>query len=135
MESRSMNEHKFWFQIALRNFSAARILQKTKHPHEAAYFAQQAAEKALKGYLISKQIPFKKTHDLNELIDTCFQHNTAFKEFEYQAHFLSPYATRSRYPDSYEPDLTDYQANVLLGHGEDIMNITFKLLQLTLKQK
>ena len=36
-------------------------------PREALYHCQQAAEKALKGFLAFHDHPFRRTHDLREL--------------------------------------------------------------------
>jgi HEPN domain-containing protein len=39
----------------------------------AAFHCQQAFEKALKGYLTWHDRPFRKTHDLVELIEQCIE--------------------------------------------------------------
>ena len=42
------------------------------------FHAQQAAEKMLKALLFARSIPYRKTHDLRELIDLIKDHDIKF---------------------------------------------------------
>jgi len=44
------------------------------------FHAQQAAEKLLKSLLMARNIPYRKTHDLRELIDLIRDHDIKFPE-------------------------------------------------------
>jgi HEPN domain-containing protein len=44
----------------------------------AAYFTQQSAEKAFKAYLIFKQQPIPRTHDLEKLLKDCIKYDGTF---------------------------------------------------------
>ena len=58
---------------AHRDLLAAELLLAQADPFldMAVYHCQQAAEKALKGFLFWHDVPFRKTHNLVELLDQC----------------------------------------------------------------
>ena len=58
-----------WLRYAEEDLITAETLLAQAHipPRQACWFAQQAAEKALKAVLIFLQIDFPRTHDLNLL--------------------------------------------------------------------
>jgi HEPN domain-containing protein len=71
----------------------------------AIYHCQQAAEKALKGFLVFHDIRFKKIHDLEELIESCKSIDEQFSQWLCASDILTPYASAFRYPDEFfEPD-------------------------------
>jgi HEPN domain-containing protein len=60
-----------WISFADKDFAAAEIIMKEDRPltNIVAFHCQQAIEKYLKAYLIEKDIPIIKTHDLIKLND------------------------------------------------------------------
>jgi HEPN domain-containing protein len=74
----------------------------------AAFHWQQAAEKALKGYLAWSNRPFRRTHDLVELLNQCEVVDGNFTQLRTAADRLSPYAVEFRYPGAKsEPTAAD----------------------------
>ena len=61
------------------------------------FHAQQAAEKLLKALLMARNIPYRKTHDLRELIDLIRDHDIQFPESLMEIRTLSPFAVEFRY--------------------------------------
>ena len=69
------------------------------------YHCQQSAEKSLKAYLTYQNTVFRKTDDLDILIDLCCQSEASFQNLKDAADTLTPYATEFRYPsDTIEPE-------------------------------
>lgn len=68
-----MKEFEKWFMKAENDLlSIQNNLAAVEVPADVCCFhAQQAAEKYLKAYLISRQIKFPKTHDLKALLNLC----------------------------------------------------------------
>lgn len=64
----------------------------------AASHIQQAIEKYLKGYLISKGWELKKTHDLAELLDHVVEHDPEFEKFRGLCEESTAFYFESRYP-------------------------------------
>lgn len=61
------------------------------------FHAQQAAEKLLKALLMAKNIPYRRTHDLRELIDLIRDNGIEFLESLMEIRILSPFAVEFRY--------------------------------------
>lgn len=68
------------------------------------FHAQQAVEKCLKAVLSFHQIPFRKTHDLGELIDLLGDAGKPVPPDADELDFLNPFAVTFRY------DLLDIEA-------------------------
>ena len=63
------------------------------------FHSQQAVEKLLKAFLITKNVEFGKTHNLEFLAELCGKEDEEFKELEVGN--LSFYAVEVRYPDEF----------------------------------
>lgn len=118
---------KDWLIKASGNLKAAKKLIKDDDEtlDLAAYATQQSAEKALKAYLIFKQQPVTKTHDLERLLALCIAHDATFACLRESAEFLSPYATYTRYPDDRFYIDRD-EANQAIKHSEMILGFVRK---------
>jgi HEPN domain-containing protein len=77
---------------------------------DAAFHAQQAAEKTLKGFLIWNDVPFRRTHDLGELGHQCAEIDPTLTVVLRSAASLTQYAWKYRYPgEPAEPSLEEAQ--------------------------
>lgn len=65
---------------------------------DVVFRCQQAAEKALKGFLTYHQQPFGKTHDLRDLSRKCLDIDPALMPILEPAIPLTRYAWKFRYP-------------------------------------
>jgi HEPN domain-containing protein len=64
----SDSDPKYWFELALRDAESGDILRRESGPKEiAAYHYHQAAEKLLKGAILSGDARFPYIHDLQRL--------------------------------------------------------------------
>ncbi len=64
----------------------------------ACFHCQQAAEKALKAFLVFKGVQFEKVHNTSYLLDMCLSLNPEFAAVQDQAELLNPFAVEVRYP-------------------------------------
>lgn len=99
-----------WVAKAERDLASAFRLLEGDQPYldTAVYHCQQAAEKALKGFLAAQDQPLHRVHDLVLLIDECTCLNESFGQLAESADTLAPYSTMFRYPGtSFEPQLTE----------------------------
>jgi HEPN domain-containing protein len=70
----------------------------------ACFHAQQAVEKALKGWLTYRQVSFPKIHDLVRLLEISLAHFPGLEKRRDSLAELSAYAVEVRYPDDwFEP--------------------------------
>jgi HEPN domain-containing protein len=95
----------------------------------AIYHCQQAAEKAVKGYLISRDEPFPKIHEIAPLIRQAIEFEPSFETMLEAGHSLSPFAWQFRYPsemDVAEP--TRPQLDEALQQAQMICDFVLGLL-------
>ena len=93
-----------WLAQAGKDLNAARLLA-SPEPSRSVFHSQQAAEKAAKGFLTFHDVPFRKTHDLNELGGQCAALNPSLAPLFKDASDLNDYAIVFRYLDApREPD-------------------------------
>ena len=112
-----------WLAKAKRDLEAARRMIDCADPllDTGTYHCQQAAEKALKGWLTFRSISITKTHDLVHLVRECHKLDSSFQELLEMADFLSPFAVDFRYPgDMFEPPLEE--AELALRAAEKIVH-------------
>jgi len=78
-------------------------------------------------HLTHQNITFRKTHDLDVLIDLCSLSEPSFQDLKDGADILTPYATEFRYPsDTIEPER--YEAEEALEIANSVLNFVIKLL-------
>ena len=102
-----MKEFEKWFRKAEIDLLVIKNnLISTEIPIDACCFhAQQAAEKYIKAYVVSRLINFPKTHDLQSLLNFCISVNQSFNNVFEPCIRLSDFAIAPRYPDAFD-DLT-----------------------------
>jgi HEPN domain-containing protein len=75
---------------------------------DALFHTQQAAEKSLKAFLCWHDKPFRKTHDLRELLDLACSIEPEMENLRGSIEALTPFAWEFRYPgESEEPSLEE----------------------------
>lgn len=106
-------EAKAWMVKAWRDLETARRAATGTPPFYdvAVYHCQQAAEKAVKAFLVHHGKVYEKTHDIEVLIDLASEVDSGFDTLADAADALTPYATRFRYPNAtfaVEPQPPEY---------------------------
>jgi HEPN domain-containing protein len=97
----------------------------------AIYHCQQAAEKAIKGFLVFRGQQFGKTHDIRILIEQAEKDEPGFALWQEAAARLTPYAAAFRYPgDVISPDKEEYA--LALQAAENLVAYIHSLLPPTL---
>jgi len=93
-----------WLVKARGDLAKARHAITAKEPFrdDAAYHCQQAIEKAMKSLLTWHDVPFRKTHSLEELGRQCIVLDRSLQLLVDQAAPLSEYAWKFRYPGEEE---------------------------------
>lgn len=79
-------------------FTVEKLVSDEASPNEVIGFhAQQAVEKMLKAVLAHRSIPFRRTHDIVELIDLIRDRGITFPEHLESVRHLNPFAVEFRY--------------------------------------
>lgn len=100
-----VSEARAWLEKAAQDLRAADVDLAASPPlvEDAAFHAQQAAEKALKGLLAACDRPIRKTHDLVGLGAECVEVDSSLEPLLRRAGELTEFAWRYRYPGSPDP--------------------------------
>ena len=96
-----------WLRYAKNDLVVAKHCVEDLHPKQleiASYHCQQCAEKALKAFLLYKDIDPPKIHDLKVLCKMCQDIEVAFAKVMSQCAHLTPYSVTARYPAEISPD-------------------------------
>ena len=105
-----------WLRVGREDLSAAQLGAELLSPAILCFHAQQAAEKALKAVLTSREIDFPYTHDIGELVSTLEQNGVECTAVSPEANRLTRYAVLTRYPGLSEPITNEeYQAAARLA--------------------
>jgi HEPN domain-containing protein len=110
MDEAKAHEIRQWLFKSKHDLRSARRLFTDEPPilDTAAYHCQQAAEKALKAFLVLHEIQFSKIHLLLPLVEQCVDVDPDFTQLREAAEALTPFATVFRYPgDVLEPEPAD----------------------------
>lgn len=104
MKASHLTEAKRWLKQAAHDFEVAQKHHKDAFWSDCCFVAQQAAEKALKGYLFYKGIrPGTQTvftHSVTELVKYCRRIDVSFPDIA-GVKDLDKYYIPTRYPDAF----------------------------------
>lgn len=118
-----------WVRIVDMDLSAAQFLYETHRPMPVeiiCFHAQQAAEKIVKGFLVSKDVVPPKIHNIRFLMEMCFEFDSSFDVFRREADTLTQYGVLPRYPAGYE--LEEADAERALDYANKIIDFVKGLL-------
>lgn len=98
-----------WLARAAEDLAAGEHGMRASPPFagDAAFHAQQAAEKALKAFLTWHDEPFRKTHNLTELGGSCVRLDPTLEPTVRPASRLTEYAWKFRYPGEAQNPLAE----------------------------
>jgi HEPN domain-containing protein len=116
-----MRLYEEWLFKADNDYKGAEFLVVTHLNDICIYHTQQAAEKALKGYVVYKGILAPKTHDLDKLLDLCKNYDATFVDIDQQVFELNGMDVRFRYPG---PDLmpSDLDVQEALNWAKEVLD-------------
>ncbi len=106
------DEVRAWLERGAEDLRACKVDMAADPPilRDAAFHCQQAAEKAMKGFLTAHDRPFPKTHELDVLAASCGAIDPSLEPVLDPARNLSFYAWAFRYPgEEQKPSPTEAQ--------------------------
>lgn len=93
-----------WFERGRHDIEMAQLLYDERgYTDTIAFLIQQAVEKYLKGFLVFKGIPPRKTHNLDFLLKGVIEFDKDFDEFIDLCRKATRYYIEERYPPSPAP--------------------------------
>jgi len=110
-----------WVKYGDMDLESAKYLLNMKPiPYEViCYHCQQAVEKYIKAYIVSRDEELNKIHDLIELNKICKKHNKNFENIDTMCSELNNYAVIVRYP-FHTLDLEEIDVKKALKYATEI---------------
>ena len=108
-----------WLNRARSSLRHAKAADESVYLEDLCYDPQQAAEKAIKGVLLHKRIPFPYIHDLDRLLQLVPNTGEALPEAVSQAGDLTRYAA-VRYPRVFS-QVTEQEYQQALSVAEEVV--------------
>jgi len=127
---RESKYYEDWLQKANRDLDTAFL----NHRHggytdTTCYFCHQTVEKALKSYLLFKELDFlPQTHILPSLLPLCEQKDKGFSRFKEACEILDGYYIETKYPTSPAIDYPKEEAGEALQLAEEVLEFVKKKL-------
>ena len=131
MESR-LHNGLMWLESARRDLRLSRLaLTEEETAGGACFHAQQAIEKALKGFLIFRGLPLERTHQASELARMCVNEDHGLSPCITAAQVVEDYYISTRYPDANNvfPTFVQAQAERAVGHAENTIALVQSKIQ------
>ena len=120
---------RLWLESASGDLRAARQLMAAQDRvvMSICFHAQQAAEKALKAYLVWMDVVFRPTHDLKVLVQQCSAQHPPFARLA-TLETLSVYAVETRYPQEL-PDCLPPDLSAQIAQAADCVDMVLAVLK------
>lgn len=123
-----------WFEQAEADLKTSRDCLEDGNYYASAFFSQQSAEKALKGFLYSKGYRALVTHSVTELLEESGKSKRSLKEFVNYGKELDRHYIGSRYPNFYPSGApykyyTEEMAKTCVSYAESILKELRKYLR------
>ena len=87
-----------WFRIAAKDFKRVATRLAEDDSEDAAFRLQQALEKYLKGYLLSKGWALKRIHDVESLLSEAIRYDAGLEGYRELCQQVAGYYLVERYP-------------------------------------
>ena len=110
-----------WFRIGERDLDRARRLLADDDYPGAAFNLQQAVEKHLKGYLLTRGWKLRRVHDIEVLLNEAAGLDSSFGEFREHGRKMTQYYFEDRYPYIVASELTRDEIEASLAVAERIV--------------
>jgi len=96
-----------WLRIAEKDLERVGHLLDVRDPEAAGFYLQQAVEKFLKAFLLSKGWQLERIHDLEALLNEALGHAPSWEQFRPVCQKITGFYFVERYPFVTEAGLTE----------------------------
>lgn len=98
---------KDWLALAEKDLARVKRCLRDKDPELGGFCLQQAVEKFLKAFLLSKSWKLRRIHDLEALLDDAMAQDASLDQFRGVCQTITKYYVVERYPLAVETELTE----------------------------
>lgn len=121
MRREESRDPKDWVRIGDKELQRAKNLLNLQDLEGAGVNIQQAVEKYLKGYLLSKGWELRRIHELEVLLNEVIIYEPSFEEFRAACQKMTDYYMEERYPFAGASELTEDEIRESLNIAENMI--------------
>ena len=96
-----------WFRVAEKDLDRVKYLMEAHDSGAAGFFLQQAMEKFLKAFLLSKGWKLERIHDLEALLNAALTYDSSLESYRAVCQKITGFYFFERYPFITEVSLTE----------------------------
>lgn len=112
-----------WLRIAEKDWQRVERLLKENDPDLAGFCLQQAIEKFLKAFLLSRGWELERIHNLDTLIDEATNYDTTFERYRSVCQKITGFYVIERYPFISHTGLTEHDVQDALSQVKGLIEI------------
>jgi HEPN domain-containing protein len=112
-----------WLYIAERDLRRVELLLNAGDPEAAGFFLQQAVEKFLKAFLLSKGWQLQRIHDLEALLNRALMYLPAIEQFRAICQQITGFYILDRYPFLTPTNITADEVTTALQQSRELIEI------------
>jgi HEPN domain-containing protein len=112
-----------WLRIAERDLRRVELLLNAGDPEAAGFFLQQAVEKFLKAFLLSKGWQLQRIHDLEALLNRALRYIPTIEQFRGICQQITGFYVLDRSPFLTPTDITADEVDAALQQSRELIEI------------
>lgn len=112
-----------WLRIAEKDLIRTQRLLEDEDPEAAGFYLEQAIEKFLKAFLLSKGWKLQRTHDLETLINDSLAYEPDFERFRKVCQKVSAFYYIERYPLNLEAGIEIEDVELALTESHQLIDL------------
>lgn len=105
-----------WLRIAEKDLQRVHRLLEIRDNEAAGFYLQQAAEKFLKAFLLSKGWRLQRIHDLEPLLNAALAFDSSLEQYRLALQRITGFYFVERYPLMLESGMTEKDVRDALAH-------------------
>lgn len=118
-----------WLRIAEKDYTRVEHLLNIHDPEAAGFYLQQAIEKFLKAFLLSKGWQLQRVHDLEPLLNEAIKHNPSYEHYRAMLQRISGFYLLDRYPLALEFTLTEEDVQQAISQTKPLIDSIRSILK------
>lgn len=111
-----------WLRIAEKDLGRVDLMLEAEDPEAAGFYLQQAMEKFLKAFLLSKGWALKRIHDLETLLNDALLYDASLEEFRGICQRVTGFYFLERYPLLTSSGISDQDVSDALSEADRLIN-------------
>jgi len=111
-----------WLRVAEKDYARVDILLTAHDPEAAGFYLQQALEKFLKAFLLSKGWQLERIHNLQSLLNEAVKYDSSFEQYRAILQRITGFYFIERYPLVLEGAITEEDVREAMSQTKQLVD-------------